>query len=196
MNKTKNFYNQHSNEYVQKSNQVDFTDLYIHLQKHTNNAEYMLDVGCGSGRDSLYFAKQDKLVVAIDYAENIIQEAKKLNPHRNIKYLVSDISNFSSNLEFDLIWANASLLHLTKKDIPKALNTVKSLMSKDAIFYSSFKEGIDSEYDSLDRYFSYYTQTGLAILYKDCGFEIIEIFTNKDKTNRNLNWLNVVAKKL
>ena len=53
----------------------------------------IVELGCGNGRDSVFFAKNDKQVIAIDQCENTTE---KLNQIKNIESFASDFTRLPS----------------------------------------------------------------------------------------------------
>ena len=75
---------------------------------------HILDAGCGSGRDSKAFQELGYAVSAFDASEEICRFATE--------YLGQEVQcrRFEDVIEencYDGIWASASLLHVSKKDI-------------------------------------------------------------------------------
>ncbi|MBK2297368.1 class I SAM-dependent methyltransferase [Francisella philomiragia] len=192
-NTTKKYYDEKAIEYVGNTANIDFSDLYKRLDQYIVSSESILDIGCGSGRDAFYFANKGIKVTAIDFSENIINEAKKVNNHNNIKYLVADILSYKTDKNYDLIWANASLLHLKKDMLVEALKSIKNMLSPKGYFYSCFKKGNNSEIDNLGRYFAYYEEDILRSIFEELDFKIDEFFISYDKTGRNVTWLNIIV---
>ncbi|QIW10589.1 class I SAM-dependent methyltransferase [Francisella sp. LA112445] len=190
---TKNYYDEKALEYVANTANVDFSDLYERLNKYMTVVKNALDIGCGSGRDALYFANKGIEVTAIDFSSNIINEAKKINNHTNIEYIATDIENYKTNEKYDLIWANASLLHLKKDKLVEVLKNIKKMLSTKGYFYSCFKQGNNSEIDDLGRYFAYYDEQILRKVFENLNFNIRDFFISYDKTGRNVTWLNFVV---
>jgi len=52
--------------YFKETINIDMSDLYNEFLKYVNEYGHILDAGCGSGGDSLYFINQGYKVVAID----------------------------------------------------------------------------------------------------------------------------------
>lgn len=64
----------------------------------------LLDLGCGIGRHSLELAEVDIDIVAVDYIENFLIEAKKqqrLQKKNNVKFIFDDCRNLEFTNEFD-----------------------------------------------------------------------------------------------
>jgi len=67
----------------------------------------VLDVGCGEGKNAIYFARRGALVHALDISEHAIKNAKQAwSYHSNILWNIADIrSMMFSEQEFDVVIA-------------------------------------------------------------------------------------------
>ncbi|MFW9970648.1 MAG: class I SAM-dependent methyltransferase [Candidatus Odinarchaeota archaeon] len=73
----------------------------------------MLDVGCGTGENSIFFAKHGFDVIGIDYVEEAINKALKKTENRNInvKFYVMNALNLEDlHQKFDFI-IDSGLFH-------------------------------------------------------------------------------------
>ena len=80
---------------------------------HDKNIEEVLDcqsgsvleLGCGSGNDAIWFAKKGFNVTAVDISEKEINLAKeKSKGISNINYIIDDVHSFSTEEKFDIIY--------------------------------------------------------------------------------------------
>ncbi|MDK2562687.1 class I SAM-dependent methyltransferase [Romboutsia sedimentorum] len=95
----------------------------------------LLELGCGNGRDSIFFANKGILVTGIDQAESSI---RKLNEeHTDITFLLDDFVNtnlFNEN-NYDYIYSRFSMHSISLEDEKKLLNKAyKSLKNDGKIF--------------------------------------------------------------
>ncbi len=85
-----------------------------------------LDLGCGNGRDSLYFARKGLKVTAIDWSKSGLDQLKKLVKIKKIKNLNIIEQNISElKIEpnsFDVIYAHLSLHYFDDKTTKKIFN--------------------------------------------------------------------------
>ena len=99
------------------------TKEYLEVYRHRNESEAkelvsiilnsiqipengsVLDLACGAGRHSIYFAQKGYDVTAVDLSQNLLLVAKEaaLENKVNIEFIQSDIRYFSSGKKFDLI---------------------------------------------------------------------------------------------
>ena len=102
----------------------------------------ILDLGCGSGRDSMYFIEEGFDVTAVDGSEALCELAKiEIGQEvQNIRFEELEFDNV-----FDGVCACASLLHVSKNDIEDVLNKLYDSLKKNGILYASFKYGESDE---------------------------------------------------
>jgi len=76
----------------------------------------VLDIGCGNGRDSIFFGEQGYNVIGIDLSPEAVEIAKGNNKLKNVSFEVGDAEalRFGRNT-FDLVYS-LSVLHSTKMD--------------------------------------------------------------------------------
>ena len=77
------------------------------IEKNTNldTQASVLDMACGAGRHAIAFAKKELKVTAVDLSQRLLTEAKK-NANEtgvNIDFVFSDILDYQSEQQFDLI---------------------------------------------------------------------------------------------
>ena len=70
----------------------------------------ILELGCGSGNDAIWFAKKGFNVTAVDISEKEINLAKeKSKGISNINYIIDDVHSFSTEEKFDIIYDRACI---------------------------------------------------------------------------------------
>ena len=97
----------------------------------------ILDLGCGSGRDSLAFQKRGFNVLAVDGAEEMVKHTLSLGVPAQQMW-IEDIAFMN---EFDAIWCCASLVHVKKERLPDVFNRIQQALKPTGIALVSFKKG-------------------------------------------------------
>ena len=155
---TLDYYQRNAKEFFSQTINIDMQNVYHpfleYLPKaHLSNQQKILDFGCGSGRDSVFFANQGFEVVAIDGSKSLIELAQQTDTRIDWQCLRFDeIAKQSWQNHFTGIWACASLLHVPFDELPKLLNDLILCIKSDGILYASFKYG-DAEREKDGRFF-------------------------------------------
>ena len=76
--KTIDYYNQYADDFAEATLYVDMESLYQPFLAGLPESAHILDVGCGSGRDTLAFKNKGYHVEAIDYSEELVKKATRL----------------------------------------------------------------------------------------------------------------------
>ena len=129
-NNTINYYNENAVSYAKSSDNISMDHAYApflaQLRKYGKQYGFLLDAGCGSGRDTKYFIKQGLKVISFDASEKLVDICNSY-PFSYCKH--DTFASFKSNVVFDGIWANASLLHLDRDNFESALRNLVSMLS-------------------------------------------------------------------
>lgn len=187
----KEYYNKYANEFIESTMNVDMSELYAMFEKYLPETGKILDIGFGSGRDSLYFSKKYE-VVSIDNSETFVVHAKNVLTN---KVILLDVRDISFDEEFDGIWACASLLHLRYHELPEVLNKCYRSLKPNGIMYMSFKYG-DFEGERNGRYFTDLNEERFNNMLLNSRFKLLELkITNDFRPDRYDKWLNVIIRK-
>ena len=169
---------------------VPMQNLYDKFEIYLKSGDKILDLGCGSGRDSKYFLSKGYDVVSVDGSIEICRLAEKYIGKyvRNIFFDELDYVN-----EFDAVWASASLLHVDSKEMKDVLYRIKSALKKNGLMYASWKYGQGEKVDSL-RYYVDFDEYAIKKILSIVSIEIQSIWITEDKLLRGCKWLNVIGK--
>jgi 2-polyprenyl-3-methyl-5-hydroxy-6-metoxy-1,4-benzoquinol methylase len=107
--------------------QLEENTLKPHIGDLRN--ERVLDVGCGTGRYSIYFAEIGAQVTAVDLSAEMVAvaESKALEAILDIEFAVSDILSFDAGeSRFDLVFSSLAATHI--EDLSALLAKMESLL--------------------------------------------------------------------
>lgn len=102
-----------------------------------NRFDSILEIGCGTGKNTVYFSKISNKVIALDFSENMISKAREKVNLENVSFIVSDITKEweIGNDKFDLITFNLILEHIENLETI-FLQTKKHLKPNGVVFLS------------------------------------------------------------
>ena len=136
------------------------SQLYYEFEEFIPNGGRILDVGCGSGRDSKYFGDKGYKITAIDGSEVMCKAASK---YAGIDVIKMDIENMKLTGLYDGIWACASLLHIKKISMRRVLDELIGLLNFHGVLYASWKYG-NTEREDNGKHYSDYNEKQLKEL--------------------------------
>lgn len=136
----RNFYTQDCKEderLESKHGSVEFLTTTKYIDSYLNPGDRILEVGCATGKYSLYYANKGYKVNGIDFVkENIDILKSKIKPEMDIKAEQGDaldLSRFNDNT-FDKTLVLGPLYHLyTDADVDKAIKEAIRVTKKDGI---------------------------------------------------------------
>ena len=192
--KTIDYYNKHAEEFTASTFEVDMESLYKPFLAELQEGAKILDVGCGSGRDTLAFKNKGYQVDAIDYSEELVKKASRLT---GIPIKLKSFYEIDDYEAYDGIWACASLLHCERNHLKEVIGKLVSALKPNGVLYMSFKYGNgDREQDG--RQFTDLDEVqAKALLEQFDNVQQIQQWITVDKRpDRQEKWLNLLLRKL
>ena len=77
MTETLNYYNSNADQFFASTIEADISELRNRFTQYLKQGDYILDLGCGSGRDTKAFLDQGFSVDAIDGSEELCKKASE-----------------------------------------------------------------------------------------------------------------------
>ena len=190
---TLDYYNKNSEEYFNSTLNVDMTNTYKEFLKLVPEGGKILDLGCGSGRDSMNFMKLGYEVTAVDGSKEL---AKKASALLGKEVIASTFEELELKEKFHGIWACASLLHIKREDLKIVLNNLYNNLEDNGVFYMSFKYGEKEYVDDKNRYFNCFTDESIiGFINENTKFNILGLYITEDKLGRvnEVKWVNLIC---
>ncbi len=188
------YYNKYANLYFESTVDIDMGETLEKFAAYLPEGGEILDLGCGSGRDSLTFIEHGFDVTAIDGSKELSELA---SIHIGQDVLTMEFEQLDFHEVFDGIWACASLLHIPSEELEDIFKKVILGLKTGGVLYMSFKHGDFAGFRN-GRYFNdFKTKTMREFLNKFDELEVLDIWKSEDvksEINDEL-WLNVLVKK-
>ena len=192
MTDTVGYYNRNAARYVADTVEVDLSALHRRFLAQIPSGGFILDAGCGSGRDSYAFLQQGYRVRAFDAASEIVRRAAE---YIDQPVQVQRFEELDERAAYDGIWACASLLHLPAAELPNALQRLWAALKPDGTLYLSLKQGDGERVDPEGRHVTDATEAHL----RDWLAELPEVatidcwLTPDERPDRTEIWLNAIV---
>jgi len=182
-------YNFWSRQYDTNENKTrDLERIALRAVLQDKLFECCLEIGCGTGKNTIWLTSISKRVLAVDFSENMLAIAKGKIHSNNVTFLQADITGewqFGSNTQFDLATFSLVLEHI--KNLDHVFNELKGVMKPGGFVYIGelhpFKQyaGAKAKFE---------TESGLTVLtcYQHNISDFITSaakFCHKDRRNNN-----------
>lgn len=207
---TSEYYEQNAEQYVAETVLLDVRHLYGPFLEHVPLHGHILDAGCGSGRDTLYFLQNGYEVTAFDRSSALVKKARELiggltgnliggqiggqiGSRVDLNVQVLSFEEMAYAQCFDGIWACASLLHMPYDALPAVCKKLRRALKPNGVPYCSFKEGLEDWTDAKGRFFVGMTESKLRALLEACGFVVLSL--RIETSARQERWLSAVGRK-
>ena len=151
---TLEYYNKNAKIYCEQTLEGNMQENYDKFLQHLPSYAYILDFGCGSGRDSKYFIEKGYKVKAIDGS---IEMCKLASKYINQEVICMNFEELKDINTYDGIWACSSILHVEKENLSGILIKMINALKVNGIIYTSFKIGEGFEIKE-GKYYNYLTK--------------------------------------
>ncbi len=190
---TTSFYDDNAEAYATRDRKPPTARLDAFLAALPEEAR-ILELGCGGGQDCAYMLSKGFDVTPTDGSAELARQAEKL-AGRPVK--VMRFEELAAREEFDGIWAEASLLHVPRTDLPAILALIRNALKKGGIFHASFKAGTAEGRDGFGRYYNYPSSEWLQELLVAGGWRNVTIneADGGGYDNKPTRWLYLGARK-
>ncbi len=127
MHKTLNYYTNNASELIQRYESAKMDAIHTLLLKTFPSNSFLLEIGCGSGRDAAFLHGHGYDVLATDGSEEMVAEAKCCHPelaeHLEIVQIPEGL--YFEAERFDGVYSIAALMHLEEDAIGKIASILK-----------------------------------------------------------------------
>lgn len=152
----------------------------------------VLDLGCGPGFAAARMADAGHCVIAKDASPEMIALAAR---HPGVAARRASFDDIAETAAYDGIWANFSLLHAPRADLPRHLAALHRAARPGARLHIALKLGSGEGPDALGRFYTYYSEDDLVSLLETAGFTVASRSYGADKglSGDISDWIAITA---
>lgn len=158
---------------------------------------HILELGSAFGRDAAYLQGLGYSVECTDAVKAFVAllQEKRFNARR-LNAITDELGG-----PYDLILANAVLLHFTRTETTQVLKKVYAALAKQGTFAFSLKQGDGENWSDeklgAPRYFCFWTEDQIRQLLEQIGFQDIRNIqeTSGGEAKASAAWIRIIAKK-
>ena len=127
----------------------------------------MLDLGCGPGNSARMMGEAGLKVEASDASPEMVAIAKE---RHGVDARLERFDDLTVQDYYDGIWANFSLLHAPRADMPRHLAAIHKALITGGLLHLGLKTGDIEDRDEAGRFYVYYSEPEIRNLLEDAGF--------------------------
>lgn len=152
----------------------------------------VLDLGCGPG---LFAQAMQQAGLDVDATDASAQMVALANQQPDVTAQHASFADLSDKGAYDGVWANFSLLHAPRAEMPDHLARIHAALKPGGQFHLSVKTGSGNVRDRLGRFYTYYTPEELCGLLQTTGFTVTKITHGRDKglDGSLSDWISVAS---
>ncbi len=188
MNRTVEYYDVDPEGYFERTFGSDTAAPRLIFASRLRPGARILDLGCGSCRDTVSFRRAGFEVYPADASEGI---RRVVADRLGVVVHPLDYREMDFDSEFDGVWACASLLHSPSRELPGVLLRVRRALVPGGVFFCAFKLG-SFEGVRESRWYTDLTLEALTGLLASAGFTVLESW---DSEAGGYEWANAVAER-
>ena len=192
---TRAYYAAHAREFADATAALDMTEIYRPFVDRLSKGAHVLDAGCGSGRDTRAFLQMGFRVTSFDISPELVRLA---TAHSGHFCHVLAFQDMEFHRKFHGIWACASLLHVSRNEMPKVLEHFARALKPGGVLYVSLKQGDGERVVADGRFFSYFRSQEFQALLTNRGWlQMIDTWLSHapDSSGIDWPWLNFLAER-
>ena len=138
---------------------------------------HVLDLGCGPGHAAAQMVKAGFEVTALDASAEMAAYARRTY---GLEVMVADFHHVTGDAVYDGVWANFSLLHAPRDEMPGHLAALVRALKPGGSLHIGLKTGTGEARDGLGRLYTYYTEDEIAGLLEAAGLAVLSRDTGAD----------------
>lgn len=159
----------------------------------------VLDLGAGIGTWSILFAERCKHVDIVEYSERMLCIARELAKERslsNIKYILQDVLQYTSDIQYDIIFISGLLIYITDDKIARLFENLRGYSKPGTILVLRDSTGVPNRYEIVNQFSEaagdyynaiYRTRDEYIELFKSIGFHLCtddDVFEKNSPLNK------------
>jgi len=188
-----NYYKENPKEYFERTFSLDPSSFLAPVAERLSSGAMVLDVGCGSGRDLLWFKNKGFEVIGFERSAGLAELARE---HSGVEVIEGDFETYDfSSISADAIISSGSLVHMQHERIADILKNIVQALEKQGIFYVSLKKGEGTKTDDLGRPFYYWKDEELREIFKSLDFKVLDFYQKVSIANSDDVWLGYILRK-
>ena len=184
------YYQKNYKAYHEKTFSIDPTSFLAPLAQRLPPEAFILDVGCGSGRDLLWMKNRGFEVIGFEQSEGLAQLARE---NADCEVIQGDFETYDfSSIFVDAIMLVGALVHVPHERFSEVFKNITASISRRGNVLITLKEGKGDMTDPDGRTFYLWEDPKAREMFDTLGFKVRNFSSAVSKTGSGDLWLSYV----
>ena len=187
------YYQKNYKAYHEKTFSIDPSSFLDPFAKRLPGDAFVLDVGCGSGRDLLWMKKRGFDVIGFERSPGL---AKLARDNAGCEVIEGDFETYDfSSILVDAIMAIGALVHVPHEGFSKVFENITSAIPDYGSVLITLKEGSGELKHPDGRIFYMWEDPKAREMFDSLGFKVCGVSSSVSKTGSGDVWMTYVLDK-
>jgi len=187
------YYQKNYNAYHEKTFSIDPSSFLAPLSQRLPADAFILDVGCGSGRDLHWMKKRGFDVIGFERSPGLAELARD---NAACEVIEGDFETYDfSSILVDAVMLVGALVHVPHEGFPRVFENITSAIPENGSVLITLKEGSGDRTDSDGRVFYLWDDPKAREFFDTLKFKVCDFSTSVSKTGSDDFWLSYVLEK-
>jgi len=187
------YYQKNYKAYHEKTFSIDPSSFLASLAQRLPPEAFVLDVGCGSGRDLLWMKKRGFDVIGFERSDGLAELARD---NVGCEVIQGDFETYDfSSIFVDAIMLVGALVHVPRERFSDVFQNITSAIPENGSVLITLKQGSGNRTDSDGRIFYLWEDSKARVLFDTLKFKVCDVSTSISKTGSGDIWMSYVLDK-
>jgi SAM-dependent methyltransferase len=187
------FYQKNYQAYHEKTFSIDPTSFLGLLARRLPAEAFVLDVGCGSGRDLLWMKKRGFDVIGFEQSPGLAELARD---NAGCEVIEGDFETYDfSSILVDAVMLVGALVHVPHHRLPNVFENITSAISDNGLVLITLKKGSGELKNPDGRVFYLWEDPKAREMFDTLGFKVSDFSSSVSKTGSGAVWMSYVLDK-
>jgi SAM-dependent methyltransferase len=187
------YYQKNYNAYHEKTFSIDPSSFLAPLAQRLPAEAFVLDVGCGSGRDLLWMKRKGFEVIGFERSSGLAELARD---NAACEVMEGDFETYDfSTILVDAIMLIGALVHVPRERFSDVFQNITSAIPENRSVLITLKQGSGDRTDSDGRIFYLWEDPKAREVFDTLKFKVCDVSTSVSKTGSGDIWMSYVLDK-